>query len=101
LPHRAFAHKSEKTTGCDLFAGLPCCFANLHAKIFRGVDLFFKGTQEGFAVRYALCHLTGQLFFMIFSRSSSADGGGLKLSQRFVGKRNLALAGGADTGQCG
>jgi len=52
LPHKAFAHKADKTTGCNLFAGLPWCFNTLHAKIC-----------------YASCHYTGHPFCPLFSEA--------------------------------
>jgi len=48
LPHRALAHKSGKTTGRNLFAGLTFCFITMHAKSC-----------------YASCQFTGQPFFRI------------------------------------
>jgi hypothetical protein len=50
---QAFALQSGQNLGCNLFAGLPFRFQTLYAKIFR-VLFVFKGTQEGYAVCYAL-----------------------------------------------
>jgi hypothetical protein len=46
------AHKPGKTTGCNIFAGLPHCFVTLHAKIC-----------------YAPCDRAGRQFFRISCRS--------------------------------
>jgi hypothetical protein len=55
LPHKAFAHKADKTSGCNLFAGLPCRQQTLHAKIC-----------------YALCPLHWPSVLSAFARSLSA-----------------------------
>jgi hypothetical protein len=50
-------HKAEKTAGCNIFAGRPCRFITLYAKIC-----------------YALSHFTWPAVFPAFFRSLSADG---------------------------